>query len=123
WERGVVTTYAYTQGLLTEVTYSGETNGHLTPNLAYQYDAFGRIIEVMRNGQRHASYRHRGNHLLLETENVNQDVAGAKVKQSYEPEVRGLLMIPNWSDEVGGKKLTSSATRFFLGFFADFLGW
>lgn len=44
WERGVVTTYGYDQGMLETVTYSNDSTG--TPALAYTYDALGRVRTV-----------------------------------------------------------------------------
>ena len=74
WERGVVTSYGYEEGVLTSVTYTGESNGYTTPNLAYGYDHFGRITGVTRGGQAHANYTYDPVNLTLKTEHLNQDL-------------------------------------------------
>ena len=73
WERGVTTSYFYRNGLLSGVTYGNETNGHTTKNLAYHYDAFGRLTSVDRGGNLHASYHYHPTKLYLTQEKLGQD--------------------------------------------------
>ena len=73
WERGVTTDYSYQHGLLSGVSYGNESNGHTTEDLAYRYDAFGRLAAVERGGDLHASYHYHPTKLYLTQEKLGQD--------------------------------------------------
>lgn len=66
WQRGVVTTYGYTYGFLTNVTYTSDPAN--TPNLVYTYDSFGRMTKVTAGGANHFDYTYDPDTFQLETE-------------------------------------------------------
>ena len=100
WARNVLTTYGYTYGLLTSVTYSRETNGHTTPNLAYGYDPLGRIATVTRGGTLHASYSYNPDDQQLTSEQLNQDILAKTLGRNYDGLLRPLSL------EVSGEYAT-----------------
>ncbi|MBK1835288.1 RHS repeat-associated core domain-containing protein, partial [Roseibacillus ishigakijimensis] len=75
WDRGVVTTYGYTDGQLTSVSYDNENNGYTTPDLDYTYDEFGRLETVERDGVLHAQYDYYSATQRVEEEHLNQDIS------------------------------------------------
>jgi RHS repeat-associated protein len=75
----VRTTYGYTNGRLTGLTYNDGT-----PNLAYTRDNLGRLKTVTRAGNNHAEYLYDPTTLRLITEKLNQDAHERHLKRHYD---------------------------------------
>jgi len=91
WARGVVTTYGYTNGYLTSVTYTGEGSSYTTPNLAYAYDAFGRVSQVKRGGVLQNSYTYRNDYFQIDTETQQIDSLNKTITHTYEDGTSGTV--------------------------------
>jgi YD repeat-containing protein len=72
WERGVVTTYGYDQGMLETVTYTNDPAN--TPNLTHTYDSFGRQETVTQTNQSVIDYTYDPATLALDTETISYDL-------------------------------------------------
>ncbi|MGD9420645.1 MAG: hypothetical protein Q7R22_017030 [Verrucomicrobiota bacterium JB025] len=83
WANGVVTTYGYEAGMKVSTTYSGEDNGHTTPDLTFIYDANGMLDQVKRDGVLHADYDYSATDFTLTSEALNQDTTAAKTINRY----------------------------------------
>ena len=71
WARSVVTTYAYTNGFLTGISYSDGT----TPNVAITYDALGRK-SMVSNGVATSAFSYDPTTLALTQESVTYNIPG-----------------------------------------------
>jgi RHS repeat-associated protein len=69
WQRGVTTTYSYTQGLLTLIDYSDAT-----PDVSITYDALGRQASVTQTNQSKISYTYDPTNLSLDLETIQYDI-------------------------------------------------
>jgi RHS repeat-associated protein len=75
----VTTTYGYTHGRLTSVTYNDGT-----PNLVYTHDNLGRTLTVTRGGVSHYIYDYNPATLRLATEHQNLDTMARRLHRYYD---------------------------------------
>ena len=73
WERGVVTTYSYDQGMLESVVYTNDPTG--TESIQYQYDSLGRLTMATQGGHTH-TYTFDTNQQHLDKETIGYDTDG-----------------------------------------------
>jgi RHS repeat-associated protein len=83
----VRTTYGYTNGLLTSVTYNDGT-----PNLVYTPDRLGRTTNVTRAGNNHAYYDYDPTTLRLTTEKLTRDTHERHLIRHYDSYGRPLSL-------------------------------
>jgi RHS repeat-associated protein len=81
------TTYGYTHGRLTSVTYNDGT-----PNLVHTHDTLGRMRTVTRAGNNHAEYIYDPTNLRLTTEKLNRDHQERHLHRFYDSYGRPLSL-------------------------------
>jgi RHS repeat-associated protein len=69
WERGITTTYGYTNGLMTSTDYSDAT-----PDVTITYEALGRQATVTQAIQSQIEYSYNPSNLQLDTETIRYDI-------------------------------------------------
>lgn len=90
----ILTTYGYDRGMLESVTYTNDPAA--TPNLAYTYDAFGRVDQVTRGGVLHADYGYAAGDLVLLTERLNIETINRTLTRTYQDGTGGTVNLrPN----------------------------